>query len=724
MHSDAAAIYVEACNREHAECALELVYAFENNEKEVSLSDRAVHLNDIDVSCIAEALRITTHPLRVLNIEGNAFGLPGLQALLEAVEENPGIVRELRLGRNKLKDQAAVVIGHTLSRDGCGLKVLDLSENEITNLGVIPIAAALANESCDIVELSFHNNKIEADAATFLGQAIRQAGKLKHLHLGYNAIRDTGAAQFAQCIPVTVSLSTLDLTANRIGPSGGKELARALMTSTCNIQRLNLRHNLFDSETIEMYAEVLQRNTSLIQLFLGFMNPTPDSAAVVLSALRANRTLLLLDIYGWKLHPESVWEIIDSIQKSNNTLAAIVTDACQPIAKYIDDGNEERDERGQHPIYVGPDDRDAYVATTSLRRFSRAQSRRHSRASSRGAMSSRTGSPSHRRQHERSHSHKDSDTHSRHSSRGPQEHNYSFPQNDSVQKAVQQQQQPPPPPPPPPPSMREEQYYQRESGASRNGVTEVLLQELYRSQLDQKTSETIRRIVEHLQQELGEQRQRQKTLEARVAALERRRECLCGSNPLGSADLGMVSRITGKNSASSPHDHAEDAPTNRDPSGHGNYAKGSRSCASGVRTPPPNFTGLQQQGQSVQQLRSTEPFQHGSIYDGDGYKRTHSAKDTSEQRGSSVHERNYRRSVSVHSGGTCGGPAELPQTCQNRTERSEPPAEPLELPRERKPPEVSLQTSTKPNDGYQPHLSPAPLKDANPPKRKGSVQRL
>lgn len=59
-------------------------------------------------------------------------------------------------------------------------------------------------------------------------------------------------------------------------------------------------------------------------------------------------------------------------------MAAIVTDACQPIARQIDENNLARDLRHLHPIYVGPNDRDAYLATKSLKRYSRAQSHRTS----------------------------------------------------------------------------------------------------------------------------------------------------------------------------------------------------------------------------------------------------------------------------------------------------------------------------------------------------------
>lgn len=94
------------------------------------------------------------------------------------------------------------------------------------------------------------------------------------------------------------SLSTLDLTANRITGDGLKALITALCQPTCKLQRLNVRHNMLQSNIVSCFGDVLAKNKSLIQLFLGFINPDAEAAKMVLAGLRQNSTLLLLDIYG------------------------------------------------------------------------------------------------------------------------------------------------------------------------------------------------------------------------------------------------------------------------------------------------------------------------------------------------------------------------------------------------------------------------------------------
>uniref|UniRef100_A0A0A9X0C1 T-complex-associated testis-expressed protein 1 n=1 Tax=Lygus hesperus TaxID=30085 RepID=A0A0A9X0C1_LYGHE len=129
-HCDDALRYIDLCNSEDAECAIEFVEALDEGARVANFAQRDIPLNDNDVLCIASSVRQLGEgaALRMINLEENAFGLPGIQALLDAIEANPfHFIRELRLGRNQLSDEAAVLIAHTLTKNGCGLKVLDLS---------------------------------------------------------------------------------------------------------------------------------------------------------------------------------------------------------------------------------------------------------------------------------------------------------------------------------------------------------------------------------------------------------------------------------------------------------------------------------------------------------------------------------------------------------------------------------------------------------------------
>lgn len=544
-------IYSSACKRMNVSPVPEFINALIQNQKTAALQSKVPPLNDVDIRCIAEAIENLKEDanLKVLNLEENSFGLEGVQALMESLERNPHRIRELRLGRNNLKDTCAAVIGQTLARTSCGLKVLDLSENGLTRLAIPPVAAALQSIHCELVELSFHNNKIEGDAAAELVEAIKSNSSLKHLHFGFNVLRDTGVYSIARALPQMPRLVTLDLTANRIGPDGGEALASALCDPNCRLQRLNLQHNLLESRGIAAFDRVLRKNNSLIQLFLGFMSPTPEVGELILKALTQNRSLLLLDVLGWKLHQQRTLEVIKQIQDANGTFAALVTDACSAIIPQVQQGNKQREERGTHPVYVGADDREAYVATKSQKRFTRAQSRHSSRARSRSVHSEKSGRMSVTRVRKASHggsgrpgstasSHEyrrqpshtvdeeiktggDSHEHKTQGGAGSMEKRHSLPANGSTAELL---------------TMEEEKE-----------VAGLLHELETKAECDAETKRVVRELVNSLCGKVQQQKREMQAVYSRIVNLERRRECTCTQRSQPGGDFAMSTPIHQQN---------------------------------------------------------------------------------------------------------------------------------------------------------------------------------
>lgn len=543
------AIYSSACERANVSPIPEFVSALMQNQKTVVLQSRIPPLTDDDICCIAEAIQHLNENanLKVLGLEENSFGLNGVQALMESLEKNPHRIRGLRLGKNNLKDTCAALIGQSLCRSSYGLKVLDLSENGITRLGVLPVAAALQNSNCEVVELSFHSNKIEGDAAAELVEGVKNSSSLKHLHLGYNTLRDTGAHAIARGLPQLSLLVTLDLTANRIGPDGGEALAAALCDPNCKLQRLNLRYNLLESKGIAAFERVIRKNKSLIQLFLGFMSPTPEVGEEILKALTENRALLLLDILGWKFHQQRTLEILPQIQEENNVLAALVTDACHAILPQVQEANKRRGERGIHPLYVGSDDREAYVATKSEKRFSRVQSRNSSRARSRSVRSDRSGRMSVVRVRKASHggpgrSGSTTSSHEycrQHSSRRIDEEvkkqEPSFERDQKRTESLVRNERAPSS------SFPNPTTGELLAKQQANEMGTLLLELEMKSQCDPETKRVMKEIVNTLWEKLQQQNREVQAVYSRIANLERRRECSCAQRSYPEADFNLTS---------------------------------------------------------------------------------------------------------------------------------------------------------------------------------------
>jgi hypothetical protein len=364
-------LYVRLCRDSQVDAALEFVNSLSTGAKECFLGDRATPLLERDVMCIAEALRLP-HTIRTLDLDGNRAGMRGTQALLAALTHNPS-VRELRLGHNDLGDPTTVVLGSTLANTSIGLRVLDVSLNSIGKIGCLSLCQALSSRACEISEISLHGNNLDADCGIAIAQAIRQSTKLKHLHLGFNSLRDAGAVHIARALTSNRVLASLDLTGNGIGPQGGKEIALAISAGSM-LQRLNLRQNNFDDETFNLFADVLRNKSCLTHLCLGQMRPSPTTAENVFRSLAANDTIVAFEATEWELTPGRVDNCLRTIGAMNHVIRSITTEAFTGETSTVQVINENRQVKNLPPLYVGIDERQAHAAVSAAASLSAAKS--------------------------------------------------------------------------------------------------------------------------------------------------------------------------------------------------------------------------------------------------------------------------------------------------------------------------------------------------------------
>ncbi|XP_057691111.1 ribonuclease inhibitor-like [Corythoichthys intestinalis] len=85
----------------------------------------------------------------------------GCVSLAEALKLNPSHLQELNLSWNYLRDEGVEILSKGLSSPHCILKVLELSQCEITDKGCISLAKALKLNPSHLQELNIWDNRIE-----------------------------------------------------------------------------------------------------------------------------------------------------------------------------------------------------------------------------------------------------------------------------------------------------------------------------------------------------------------------------------------------------------------------------------------------------------------------------------------------------------------------------------------------------------------------------------
>lgn len=133
---------------------------------------------------------------------------------------------KLNLHNNRISYKAAgtvlTAIGHTDCTE------VDLSKNEIGFRGITELAPVLENSFCKIQLLSLESNKLGDKPVCELSNALKINHSLIKLNLGHNLLTDIAGSAIGDMLFDNFRLETLYLHWNKIRAKGGTAIAKAL----------------------------------------------------------------------------------------------------------------------------------------------------------------------------------------------------------------------------------------------------------------------------------------------------------------------------------------------------------------------------------------------------------------------------------------------------------------------------------------------------------------
>ncbi|KPI86610.1 hypothetical protein ABL78_4339 [Leptomonas seymouri] len=223
----------------------------------------------------------------------------------------------LRLPLNRLQDRHVQMIAAGLTNTT--LRVLDLSQNALTDVAVVDaVAVLLYRPDFPLEELYLQDNKLGNGAASALAEALRLNKTLRVLNVQQNCIGDAeGGALLVQALSVHPTLADVNLSNNRLGKNALKALADVLP----RLSRLNVLHVAGNS----LLAGAKVPST---------VPGTPASAKGSLRGAPAHATPLL-SVADTSLPSQTSVSLSESIKDSaadadNDAAAASVTMAAAP----------------------------------------------------------------------------------------------------------------------------------------------------------------------------------------------------------------------------------------------------------------------------------------------------------------------------------------------------------------------------------------------------------
>ncbi|XP_030639265.1 NACHT, LRR and PYD domains-containing protein 3-like [Chanos chanos] len=317
------------------------------------------------VKLLSDLLKDPACKLERLKLNNSSITEEGCDALISALTSNPSHLIELNLSGNKLGDSGVKHISALLENLNCKLERLELSDCSITGEGYSALASALKSNPSHLVELDLRGNDPGDSGAKLLSDFYNLLNdpkcKLKTLRLNDSSITEEGCAALTSALTSNPShLIELNLSGNKLGDSGVKQISVLLENPHCKLLRLEvtlLTAQYCVTDSVQKTVQPMSNPSHLIELNLSgnnlesgvkyisdlLVNPqcklqklllndssiTEEGCAALTSALISNPSHLIeLHLSGNKLGDSGVKPISDLLENKHCKLQKLLLNNC------------------------------------------------------------------------------------------------------------------------------------------------------------------------------------------------------------------------------------------------------------------------------------------------------------------------------------------------------------------------------------------------------------
>lgn len=284
----------------------------EKNSKDITEIDfsspNEIH-NDESVRLLSQAL-ITNTQVTKLNLSNNIIGDIGACILADLLAAN-NTIREVSLRKNSIGNRGTQKLGDVL-RSNTTLVFLDLSDNMMDNEAVEAYPDMLRVNHV-IKKIGLEQTRVTADKAEAITLACdfnRECAYFKvctyrlqdwdesfvDVNLGAGtcdpALDDTSMRTVAAALQGKTFVRYLDLSGNKFGVEGCKDLAKFISRDDCTVEKLILSQNAnLTDEAFLPIAQALALNKSIKMLQILDTSITVPGLEPLISSLKMNFTL-------------------------------------------------------------------------------------------------------------------------------------------------------------------------------------------------------------------------------------------------------------------------------------------------------------------------------------------------------------------------------------------------------------------------------------------------
>ena len=236
------------------------------------------------------------------------LGHQSVAQIFAAVQGNI-FLEELILNGNNCTDAAIPALAKTLKGSQNRFRLLGIGGNDLTEESMLVLGPVLA-EHPYLQELELQGNtRLGDEGSDVLFKALRDNNVLEALNLSNCGLKEI---PWAGRLRIMTSLSSLNLSQNKINDAGCQVLASALESCFC-LRYLDLGHNVFGGRLCRGLGEALRVNRGLLQLSLSSNPMIFEVWNAICYGLMENKTLMRLDCTWCDLTLESAEKLIEAL---------------------------------------------------------------------------------------------------------------------------------------------------------------------------------------------------------------------------------------------------------------------------------------------------------------------------------------------------------------------------------------------------------------------------
>ncbi|XP_065138213.1 uncharacterized protein [Paramisgurnus dabryanus] len=198
------------------------------------------NLGDSEVKVISDELK--KPDCKVEELELRECNITDCVALTSALTSNPSHLTLLDLSYNNIEDLGVELISDVLRNPDCKLQILRLQSCNITGEGCAALTSALTSNPSHLRDMDLSRNKLTDSGMRLISDVLKNPDcKLEILWLYDCDITDEGCVALSSALRSNPShLRELNLSGNKLTDSGVKQISDVIKDSHCTLQKLGL----------------------------------------------------------------------------------------------------------------------------------------------------------------------------------------------------------------------------------------------------------------------------------------------------------------------------------------------------------------------------------------------------------------------------------------------------------------------------------------------------